>query len=64
MDGGEKVPSGFVVAGGDGAKEFELGKEMFDQATSFVELFVVFPLHRAVGLGRNHRDLAGLLPRN
>ncbi len=64
MDGGEEVARGFVIAGGDGAEEFEFGEEIFDQVASLVELFIVFPLHRAVGLGRNHRNLSGLLPGN
>jgi len=58
VDGGEEVSRGFVVAGGDGAKEFELGEEVFDQVTSFVKVFVVFALELAVGLGWNDRDLS------
>ena len=54
MDGGEEVSCGFVVAGGDSAKEFELGEEILDQMSSLVEFFVVCALLFAVGLGRNH----------
>ncbi len=39
------------VAGGNSAKELELGEEVFDQVTSFVKILVVIPLYFAVGLG-------------
>jgi hypothetical protein len=62
--GREEVSRGFVVACSDGAKEFKLGKEVFDQVTSFVKVFVVFALDLAVALGWNDRDLARLLQGN
>ena len=55
MNGCEEVSRGLVVAGGDGAKEFELGEEVFNQVASFVKFFVVCAVLFAVGFGRNHR---------
>jgi hypothetical protein len=31
MDGGEEVPSGLLVSGGDRAKLLDLGEEIFDR---------------------------------
>jgi len=63
VDSGEEVPCGFVVAGSDGAKEFEFGEEVFNQMACFVEVFVVFALNFAVSLGRNHRGFTRLFQR-
>lgn len=52
--GGEEVAGSFVVASGDGAVEFEFGKEVFDQVPLLIEFFVVFALLFAVGLGWDH----------
>jgi hypothetical protein len=62
--GGKEVASGFVVAGSDGAEEFEFGEEVFNQMARLVEVLVIFALDLAVGLGRNHRDLTRCLERN
>ena len=64
VDGGEEVASGFVVAGGDGAIQFQLGEEIFNQMPRFVEILVIFALDLAVGLGRNYGPLACLRQRN
>lgn len=53
MDRSEKIPSGFVVARGDGAKLLEPAKEVFDQAANFIEVFVVWARLFAVGLCGN-----------
>ena len=41
VDGGEEVTSSLIVAGGDGAEEFEFGEEVLDQVAGFVEVLVV-----------------------
>jgi hypothetical protein len=48
----------------DGAKELELGEEVFNRMASFVKFLVVFALSLAVGLGRDHSTFARSLPRN
>ena len=64
MNGGQEVARSFVVASGDSAKEFELGKEVFDQMPGLVEVSVVVPLQFAIGLGRYDRGFAGFLQGN
>ena len=59
MDGCEEVPGGFVVTRGDGAELLELAEEVLDQMTRLVERLVVLALGYAIGLGRDHRALAG-----
>lgn len=61
MYGSQEVSCGFVIAGGDGAKEFEFGKEVFNQMPGLVEFLVVVPLHLAVGFGRNDGGFSGIL---
>lgn len=61
MDGGQEVACGFVVACGDGAKEFEFGEEVFDQVPHHVEFLIAISLYLTVGLGRYHCDFAGSL---
>ena len=60
VDGCQKVGGALVVAGGDGAVLFELGEEVLDQVARLVEVPVIRPEVLAVGLGRDHRRLAGL----
>jgi len=60
MDRSEKISSGFVVARGDGPKLLELAKEIFDQAASFIEVFVVWARLFAVGLCGNDRVYFGV----
>ena len=60
MDGGEKISGGFVVACGDGSKLLEFAKEIFDQAASFLEIFVVRARLFAVGLCWDDRFYFGV----
>ena len=55
----EEVSCGLVVAGGDGAELLELCEEVFDQVAGLVEVPVELARQEAVGLGRDHRRLAG-----
>ena len=64
MYGSQEVSCGFVVGGGDGTKEFEFGKEVFDQMPGLVEVSVVVPLQFAIGLGRYDCGFAGFLQGN
>jgi hypothetical protein len=41
MNSREEVTGGFVVAGGDGAKVFELEEEVLDEVSVFVAFIVV-----------------------
>lgn len=59
MDGGEKVLSGFVVAGGDGPELLETTEEILDQVAMFVKLAVIVTHVRSIPLWRNDGDLAG-----
>ena len=59
MDGGEKITSGFVIAGGDGSELLELTEEILDQMPCLVEVLVIEPLARAVAFRRYDRGLAG-----
>ena len=58
MDGGEEVPCGLVVTGGDAAELLELGEEVLDQMACFVEISVVIAGRLPVRLGRDHCGLA------
>jgi hypothetical protein len=58
VDRGEKISSFFVVARGDGPKLLELAKEIFSQAASFIEVFVVRARLFAVGLCGNDRFIS------
>jgi hypothetical protein len=51
------------VAGGDRTKLLDLGEEVLDQMPRFVQVAIVGPGVLAVGLGRDHGRLAGLLER-
>ena len=61
--GSEEVSSCFVVAGCDGAEEFEFGEEVFDEVACFVEFLVVLSLHVSICLGRDDGLFSGLLQR-
>lgn len=50
----------FVVAGGDGTKLLEPGKEVLDEMARFVEFPVIVPWDVPVGLGWDDGGLAGL----
>jgi hypothetical protein len=60
VDRGEKISSRLVVARGDGPKLLELAKEIFNQAASFIEVFVVRARLFAVGLCGNDRFYLGV----
>lgn len=64
MYGGQEVPCGLVVAGGDGAKKFEFGEEVLDQVAGLVEFLVVFPVNLAVSLGWYDSGFSCLLQGN
>jgi hypothetical protein len=64
MNGCQEVAGGFVVASGDGTKEFEFGEEVFDQMPGLVEFPIILTLHFSVGFGRNHCSFTGILQRN
>src|SRR5829696_6458409 len=60
MDASEEIASRFIVAGGDGPKLLELGKEVLDEVARLVEVFVKGARYLA-GLARgDHRRLASL----
>jgi hypothetical protein len=59
MDGAQEVHRSLVIAGRDGTVLLELGEEILDQMPCLVS--VVGARVLAVGLGRDHRHLAGLL---
>ncbi len=54
MNGTEEIPSGFVVAGGDGAVRLELGEEIFDQVAGLVQVPVTTALNPVLAARRNH----------
>lgn len=56
----QEVSGGFVIACCDGAVEFELGEEVFDEMTGFVEFFVVATLLLSIAFGWNDRGLSCL----
>ena len=58
MDCGEKISSGFVVAGRDSAVFLELAEEILDEVAGFVGFFVEIALNLAVALGRDHDRLS------
>jgi len=64
VDGGQEVARSFVVASGESTKEFEFGKEVFDQMPGLVEVSVVVSLQFAIGLRRYDRGFAGFLQGN
>ena len=60
VNAGQEASCGFVIAGGDGPKLFELGEEVLDQMPGLVEVFVEGARCRP-GLPRwDHGCLAGL----
>jgi len=61
--GSEEVFSCFVVASGDATEELELGEEVLDQVSSFVEFLVIFSLHFSIGFRRNDGLFSGLFQR-
>ena len=63
VDGGQKVRGTLVVARRDRPKLLELGEEILNQVTRLVQILVIGTLVPTVGLGRDHRRLAGLFQR-
>lgn len=59
MNGGEKITSGLVIAGCDGSELLELAKEILDQVSCLVQVFVIKPLVRTMAFRRDDRGLAG-----
>ena len=59
MDGGEKITSGLVIAGGNGSELLEFAEKILDQMPCLVQVFVIEPLVRARTFGRNDCCLAG-----
>src|ERR1700729_3666311 len=62
-DGGEKVPRGLLVSGGDCTKLLDLGKEVLDQMACRIKLSVIVARRGSVGSRRDHRGLARLRQR-
>ena len=60
IDGGEKIASGFIIAGGDSAELFEFCEEIFNQMPCFIEFLIVGALDFAVGFGWNDPRFSGL----
>ena len=60
MDCAEKVASGLVVAGGDGAILLEPGKEILNQVTRPIQMPVMVAPLLAVALGGNDDAFAGV----
>ena len=58
LDGGEEVPRGLLVSGGDRTKLLDLGEEVLDQVTRRIKLSVVAARRGPVGSRRNHRGFA------
>jgi hypothetical protein len=58
MDAGEKVPGGFIIAGRDSSKLFELADEILDEMARLVHFSVKIPRRLATALGRNYWRLA------
>lgn len=59
VNGGEEVPRGLVVTGGNGTKLLELGEEVLDEVACLVEVSVEVAGQAAVRLWRDHRGLSG-----
>ena len=57
MDGGEEVPRGLLIAGGDGTKLLDLGEEVLDQMARRIKLAVIAAWRGPVGSRRDHRGL-------
>src|ERR1700733_1113148 len=57
LDGGEEVPSGLLVSGGDRTKLLDLGEEVLDQMARRIERSVVVARRGPVGPWRDHRGL-------
>ena len=55
-NGAEDIAGRFVVTGGDGAERLELGKQIFDQMASLVQVPVPAALDQ-VGAARKDHDL-------
>ena len=60
MDGGQEVSCRFVITRRNSAELFELTKEVLDEMTRPVPIFVVVALHCSIRLGRNHGRFSGL----
>jgi len=54
----EEVPRGFIVASGDGSVLFEIGEEVFDKVSSFVDFFVEVAGCFPIGLWWDHGGFA------
>ena len=63
MDGGEKVAGSFIIAGGDATELFKFGKEILDQMTRFVYVFVIRAWVGSVTSGWHHCCFSRLLQR-
>ena len=58
MDGSQEVPSGLLVAGGDGTKLLDLGEEVLNQMARRIKLSVILARRGPVGSWWNNRRLA------
>jgi hypothetical protein len=58
MNAGEEVSGGFIIAGRDGSKLFELADEILDEMARLVHLFVEIPRRLATASGWNYWRLA------
>ena len=58
MNGGQEVPRGLLVAGGDRAKLLDLGEEVLNQMARCIELSVIVARRGPVGSWRDHCGLA------
>ena len=57
LEGGEEVPSGLLVSGGDRAKLLDLGEEVLDQMARRIKLSVIVARRGPVGPWRDDRGL-------
>jgi hypothetical protein len=64
VDGSEENLSGLIGASGDGAELFELGEEVFDQGSGFIEFLVVAAWLEAFGTRRDDRLFSSLAQRD
>jgi hypothetical protein len=63
VDRGQEVGGPLIVTGRDSPVLFELGEEVLDEMTRFIQDLVVRARVLAIGLGRDHRFFARLLQR-
>ena len=63
MEEGYETQSGFIVAGTDATKAFELIEHALDQVALLIEVAVILPRREPMASGRNHHRSALLLGR-